>query len=121
MPDVPPPGVGFCTATVAIPAELRSDAGIWAVSDVLDTYVVVAGLPFHKTCELEMNCVPVTVNINAAPPTVPLEGEMEVAVGVGFGGAEIVKVTALEVPPPGAGFCTVTLAVPVELRSDDGI
>ena len=36
VPDVPPPGAGFCTATVAEPAELRSDAGICAVNEVPD-------------------------------------------------------------------------------------
>src|SRR5580692_4981753 len=33
LPDVPPPGVGFCTATLALPTEPRFDAGIWAVKE----------------------------------------------------------------------------------------
>ena len=36
LPDKPPPGVGFCTVTLAVPTALRSDAGICALSDVLD-------------------------------------------------------------------------------------
>jgi hypothetical protein len=36
LADVPPPGGGFCTVTLAVPAEARSGAGICAVSEVLD-------------------------------------------------------------------------------------
>lgn len=90
-------------------------------SEVLDAKVVGAWLPFHSTWEPEMNCVPVTVNVNAGPPAVALDGESEVIVGVGFGGVLIVKLSAPDATPPGAGFCTTTLAVPVELRSDAGI
>jgi hypothetical protein len=115
--EVPPPGVGLFTATVAEPTEMRSDDRICAVSEVLDRYVVGTGLPFHKTCELERNCVPLTVRVNAAPPTVALKGEIEVTLGVGLA---IVKFTGLDRPPPGAGFCTATVAVPAELRSDAG-
>ena len=68
-----------------------------------------------------MNCVPVTVNVNAGPPVVALDGESEVAFGVGFGDVLIVKLSALDVPPPGGGLCTATVAVPAELRSDAGI
>jgi len=50
-----------------------------------------------------------------------LEGDSEVAIGAGFGGALIVKTSVLDVPPPGAGFCTVMTAVPRALRSDVGI
>jgi len=82
--------------------------------------VVDARPPFHKTWELERNCVPVTVSVNAAPPTVALKGEIEVTLGVGLARVAIVKLTALDMPPPGAGFCTAMLAVPAELRSDAG-
>jgi len=66
---------------------------------------------------VEINCVPATVNVNATPPTVPLEGEMEVTVGVGLA---IVKLTAPDVPPPGGGFCMARFAIPAELKSDAG-
>ena len=110
LPDVPPPGVGFCTATAAVPAEVRSDAGICAT-----------WLPFHTTCEVERKSVPVTVSSNAAPPTAPPGGEIEVTVGVGLGGGVMVKVSAPDMPPPGVGFCTARVAAPIEPRSDAGI
>lgn len=68
-----------------------------------------------------MNCVPITVSVNAEPPAIALDGESDVIAGVGFNGVLIAKLSALDVPPPGAGFCTATLAVPAELRSDAGI
>ena len=68
-----------------------------------------------------MNWVPVTVSVNAGPPAMALDGEREVAFGVGFGGVPIAKLIVLDVPPPGAGLCTARVAVPAELRSDAGI
>ena len=68
-----------------------------------------------------MNWVPVNVSINAGPPAMALDGEREVAFGVGFGGVPIAKLSVLDVPPPGAGLCTAIVAVPAELRSDVGI
>ena len=65
-----------------------------------------------------MNWVPVNVSVNAGPPAMALDGDREVALGVGFGDALIVKLSVLDVPPPGAGFCTARVAVPAELRSD---
>ena len=89
---------------LAIPAEPRSDAGICAVKDVLDPYVVCTALLFHNTCDADMNCVPVTVKVNAGSPSVALEGEIEPIVGTGLGGTLIVNLSAADVPPPGAGF-----------------
>ena len=57
---------------------------------------------------MERNRVPVTVSANAALPTVPLEGEIEVIAGTGlFTG----KSTPNEVPPPGDGLTTVNIAI----------
>jgi hypothetical protein len=50
-----------------------------------------------------------TVNVNAAPPTVAVVGLRLVVAGRGL---LTVKVCALEVPPPGVELKTVTLAVP---------
>src|SRR5262249_40279276 len=82
-----------------------------AVSDVLLIKVVVREAPFHCTTELLMKRVPETVSGNRAAPAVALLGESELATGTGFG-ALIVKVSALEVPPPGWEVKTVTWAVP---------
>lgn len=51
-----------------------------------------------------MNWVPVTVKVKAAPPSTALAGESNVRVGTGLGGGLTVKVSAAEMPPPGAGF-----------------
>jgi hypothetical protein len=118
--DIPPPGVGVSTETLAWPADARSVAGIWPVSVLPAKYVVGTEAPFHSICEAAMNCVPVTVNVNAGPPAFALDGEIDVKDGTGFGGMLTVKVREAEAPPPGAGFCTVTFAVPAALRSAAG-
>src|SRR6266481_5745017 len=61
-----------------------------------------------------MKLVPVTVSVNAAPPASSVVGFIDVAVGTGF---PMVNVSALEVPPPGVGFTTVTDAVPAVAMS----
>jgi len=53
--------------------------------------------------------VPFTVSVKPELPAAIETGEMEVVVGTGF---RTVKVCAFEVPPPGAGFTTVTEFVP---------
>jgi hypothetical protein len=60
--------------------------------------------------------VPFTVSVNAAPPAVTEVGLRLVIVGTGLV-AMIVKESALDVPPPGVGLTTVTLAVPAEAMS----
>ena len=59
-----------------------------------------------------MKLVPFTVRVKADPPAVADEGLKLVVVGTGLSGTLIVKVCELEVPPPGEGLKTVTLAVP---------
>jgi hypothetical protein len=68
-----------------------------------------------------MNCVPLTVSVKAWVPATAEDGEIELIVGTEFSAGLMVKVAAAEVPPPGVGFCTATLAVPAELRSEAGI
>ena len=58
---------------------------------------------------MERKFVPLMVRVCAAAPAVADVGESEVAVGSGL---LMVKVRALDVPPPGEGFSTVTEAVP---------
>jgi hypothetical protein len=112
--EVPPPGVAFTTVTEAVPAVAISAAVIAAVTWVAETYVVVRADPFQFTVEPETKPVPFTVSVNAAPPAVAEAGLRPVVVGTGL---LIVKVWALEVPPPGAGFTTVTEAVPAVAMS----
>lgn len=129
--EVPPPGVGFTTVTAAVPAFAISAAVIAAVSCVALTKVVVRALPFHCATELLMKFVPVSVSVNAAPPTPVEAGAIEVSVGTGFA-AVIVNVNAFEVVPdrtlngltmPGTtvGVNTVTDALPAAAMSDAGI
>lgn len=118
--DVPPPGAGVNTVTLAVPAVAMSEAGIAAVNCVALTNVVVRALPFHCTIEALVKFVPLTVKVNATPPATPELGLIAVVVGAGAA-ALIVKVTALDVPPPGVGLKTVTLAVPAEAMSEAGI
>jgi hypothetical protein len=59
-----------------------------------------------------MKFVPLTVRVNAAPPVVADDGERDEMVGTGLVAPEIVKVALLDVPPPGVGLLTVTLADP---------
>jgi hypothetical protein len=68
----------------------------------------------NATDELETKFVPFTVRIFPAGsvPTGVLAGEIEVSVGTGFCAGVIVKFTAVEGPPPGAGVTTTTCAVP---------
>jgi hypothetical protein len=115
--DVPPPGVGLNTVTLAVPALAMSAAVIAAVSCVVLTYVVVRSTPFHLTTELLMKLVPLTVSVNAAPPAVADEGLRLEVVGTGLFAALIVNVCVLDVPPPGVGLKTVTLAVPAVAMS----
>jgi hypothetical protein len=74
------------------------------------TKAVVRGEPFHSTIEFVSKPVPVSV-IVAACPAGTICGEIEVSTGLGL--VTVNGVGAL-VPPPGAGFCTVT-AVAAEL------
>ena len=77
-------------------------------------------VPFHRTCELEVNPDPLSVRVNAVDPASTLEGDKDARDGAGLGAGLSVKLSAAEVPPPGAGVSTVTLAVPAVPRSEAG-
>jgi hypothetical protein len=98
-----------------------SVAGIAAVNWVEETKVVVRADPFHRTTEPLTKFVPLTVRVKAAPPAVAEVGEMLDTDGTGLGVALTVNVCAFEVPPPGVGLNTVTVAVPVAAMSLAGI
>ena len=112
--DVPPPGVGLKTVTFAVPAVATSLAGMAAVSCVLETKVVGRSLPFQRTTAPLTKFVPVMVRVNPPLPATVVDGLMAVIVGDGF---VMVKVAALDVPPPGVGLKTVTFAVPAVATS----
>src|SRR5512134_2042029 len=82
--DVPPPGVGLTTVTWVVPVLAMSLAGTAAVSWVPLTNVVVRVVPFQCTEEPVTKPVPLTVSVNAAPPTAAVVGDTEVRTGTGF-------------------------------------
>ena len=84
VPDVPPPGAGFVTVTLAVPAVAISAAVIAAVTCVALTNVVVLAAPLNFTTDVDTNPVPFTVRVKAAPPAVALVGEIEDSVGAGL-------------------------------------
>jgi hypothetical protein len=103
FPDVPPPGSGFFTVTLNVPAVAMSDARIAAVTCVALTNVVVLSTPLKLTVAPVTKPVPLTVSVNPAPPAVALVGAIDVSTGGGFVTG---RLTVAEVPPPGAGFVT---------------
>jgi hypothetical protein len=83
--DVPPPA-GFVIVTFTVPAVTISAAGIVATICVLVTDDgVIAGFVPKFTTAPATKPVPVSVNVNAAPPTVPLAGAIEASVGAETG------------------------------------
>jgi hypothetical protein len=119
--DVPPPGAGFVTVTAGVPTLATSLARIAAVTWLALTKVVVLALPPKFTTEPLTKLDPFTVSVKAPDPAVVLAGSNEVIAGRGLLAAVMLKVTALDVPPPGAGFVTVTAGVPTFATSLAGI
>ena len=64
--------------------------------------------------EEDTKFVPVTVRVNALPPASVKLGFKDALTGTGL---LIVKVAALEVPPPGGGVDTITIAAPAVAMS----
>lgn len=106
---MPPLAGGFTTVILAAPAVAMSAAVMFAVKLLPETKVVGRVLPFHATVEDGTKFVPVTAMMNAVPPWIAEPGVSSEMAGVG---GLIVNVAAPEVPPPGAGVATATLAVP---------
>lgn len=91
--------------------------GTLAVRDVELTKVVARAIPFHWTNEPETKFDPATVKVKAGPSAIAEFGLSEAIAGIGL---LIVKVRALEVPPPGVGLKTVIEAVPVAAMLAEG-
>ena len=77
-------------------------------------------LPFHCTTVPDTKFDPFAVSVNPAPPALADVGLTLERDGFGFGCELIVNVAAPDVPPPGAGEKTVTLAVPAEAMFEAG-
>ena len=119
-PEMPPPGAGVVTVTATEPAVMTSDAGTWAVSCEALTKVVGSATPPQLTYEEDTKFVPLTVSTNAPVPATTLVGLSADTAGVGLE-AVTTSVAAPDVPPPGAGLTTVTLAEVAVATSDAGI
>lgn len=105
--EVPPPGEGFSTVTRNVPPDATSASGIIAVSVVGETKVVARLEPRHNTVEAVMKPAPSTVITRPRLPASTVLGVTRVVTGAGLLTA---KAVAPDVPPPGAGLKTVTLA-----------
>src|ERR1700746_1206854 len=117
--DVPPFGgagggaAGLVTAIDKVPAVARSVAVRFTCRLVLLMKFVERFVLFTDTTDCGANLVPL---ISRAAPGVPARivvGEIEVIVGTLLGAGVIVNVREVaDVPPPGEGVKTVTVAVP---------
>lgn len=79
--------------------------------------VVTNATPFQFTTDPATKFVPVTFKEKPAAPAIAVVCDSERSVGAGL---LIVNVMPVEVPPPGAGFVTVTDAVPAVAKSASG-
>jgi hypothetical protein len=109
--DIPPPGAGLKTTTVAVPSVAIFAAVIDAVNCVALTKLVVMSVLFHLTTEPETKFEPSTVRVNSELPARAFAGEREDSMGTGL---LIANVTSFDVPPPGVGLKTVTVAAPTD-------
>ena len=116
--EVPPPGVGLNTVTGTAPADAMLAFVTAAMSLVVETKVVVRSTPFHRTTDLVLKPVPLTVRTKSDPPWAVDVGVMLVVVGTGLLN---VRVLVLETPPTGAGVDTVISALPAVAMSDAGM
>lgn len=91
-----------------------SVAAIAAVSCVPLINVVALVAPLNITADPDTKPEPFTVKVKAVPPAVALDGKRDVMATFGL---LIVNWRLAEVPPPGAGLVTVTLAVPAVAMS----
>ena len=82
------------------------------------TNVVFRDAPFHATTVEGTNPLPLMVTLRSGEPTVAFAGLTLVMAGTGL---FTVKLSAAEVPPPGAGFVTVSFAVVPFARSLAGM
>jgi hypothetical protein len=117
--EVPPPGAGVFTVMGKFPTAAISVTRICAVSCVALTNAVVRAVPLNRTTELLLKFVPLTVNVKAGLPAALLGGDNMVSVGTGLFTAKLSA--GVDVPPPGVGFVTLTMIVPVVTISEAAI
>jgi hypothetical protein len=110
-------GPGLLTERLPVPWFCKSEALKATVRTVALTKVVGRDEPFHCTTELDSKPVPVMVMVAPVPEGTDF-GEIEEMTGVGLFTR---NVAALEIPPPGVGFCTVIWLVELPAKSEAGM
>src|SRR6202166_1688505 len=104
--------LGFWTVTDADPAVAISVAGTDARSTVLDTWLVVRAVPFHRITALDAKDSPTAVSVRSLPPAVMTLGNTEFSLSGGTGAT--VKFTAFEIGALGFEYAwTDTVVVPM--------
>jgi len=88
--DVPPPGGGLNTVTMALPAVAMSAEGMTATSSPLWRKVVARSAPFHRTTDVATKLAPLTMSWKVLPPRVFELGMSEVIHGCGFAGVGVI-------------------------------
>jgi hypothetical protein len=109
------------TVIGTVPDATILDAGIVAVRTVEEPKLVVVATPFQLIVAPLTKLEPFAVRVKLDPPAAVEVGEIDASVGTGFEALVTVKFWLPEVPPPGAGFTTVTSEVVAVVRSDAGI
>ena len=94
-------GAGVMTVMGKVPTVVISVATIDAVNFAEVTKVVWRLIPLKRTAVPATKPAPLTVILNPRSPALTVAGEIVVIDGL------TARLTALEVPPPGAGFKTV--------------
>jgi len=113
-PEVPPPGAGLLTATLANVVDAISLAVMEAVNRTLETKVVGRLEPFQVTVDAEVNPEPVRVKTKALPPAVAEAGSSLVSVGSGL----LILNAKTFVAVAGVG-CVLSLTITVKLKSPE--
>ena len=112
--EVPPPGGGLYTVTLAVPAVAMSAARMAAFTSVLETKLVARSDPFHRIFAPETKLLPSTVSVNEGPPAISHDGLRPMTAGWG---ALTSNTISLERLP--SGLDTVTGIVLGVARSTD--
>jgi hypothetical protein len=82
--EVPPPGPGVVTVTARLPALANCAAGSVAVNCVALPYVVASAVFPNSTTDWAQKPVPVTVSVALPLPALIVAGEMVLTAGAGF-------------------------------------
>lgn len=111
--DVPPPGSGVTTVTVAAPGSSTSTRKMCAVRRPALTNFVGRAAPFQRTLDVVTKFAPSTVRMNPVEPALMRAGVRLVSVGTGFALATM-TVTAALVPvlPAASTACAVSVCWP---------